>query len=373
MKKKATSAPETLSFKMIVAGSIWARGWGLLGRKELKNDQGLWLRPCGSVHTLLMRFPVDLIFLDSENQVVKTCPSLKPFKFAAGDPQTHSVLELPEGFLIHNHLAVGDRLLIAPAGKKEVKITLQTREAGKSGDPSESLGSGASKNSASGKGSKTRWVRILFPSPLFVAPVALPVIMFGIGLGLGLRGALQIVDFTAGNALRGTARVLRLGKPKSECLPVEEASASLNGHKKRMEQANGEPYSTEGEEAAVLVTSDLEESRSFRVAGKPVTIGTGQNCDIRLPAAEGIAEEHARLWWRDGRLMLHHIAPDLATYVATKNIIWTSLEDGDEAAIGPYTLRIVLGREEVQTKEEADPGEYSLSVALEPPQLVHAA
>ena len=67
--------------------------------------------------------------------------------------------------------------------------------------------------------------------------------------------------------------------------------------------------------------------------------------------------------------MLHHIAPDLATLVGSRKIIWTILEDGDEAAIGPYTLRIGVGQPEIQTKEEAEPGEYSMSLDLEQRQL----
>ena len=120
----------------------------------------------------------------------------------------------------------------------------------------------------------------------------------------------------------------------------------------------------------MLVTSDLDECRLFRVSEKPVTIGTGDNCDIRLPASEGIAEEHARLWWRDGRLMLHHIAPDLVTFVGSRKIIWTTLEDGDEAAIGPYMLRIRVGAQETPTREESAPMEYSVSSSLEQLQLV---
>ena len=208
MIKKATSAPETLSFRVKVADNLWARGWGLLGRKELKKDAGIWIKPCGSVHTLLMHFPVDLIYLNSENQVVKLYHRLEHFTFPAGNRQTHSVLELPEGFLVRNHLAVGDRLEIVPVGKKEVSITLETGSPGKSRD------SKVSQNAASRKRSHTRWVRVLFPSPLFVAPVALPIIMFGIGLGLGRRGALQLIDVTLGNALRATGTVLGLRKPK---------------------------------------------------------------------------------------------------------------------------------------------------------------
>ncbi len=55
---------------------------------------------------------------------------------------------------------------------------------------------------------------------------------------------------------------------------------------------------------------------------------------------EVFAAEHARLWWRDGQRMLHHLAPDHATIISGKQIIWTSLEDGDEPSFGPYSLRI---------------------------------
>ncbi len=93
-------------------------------------------------------------------------------------------------------------------------------------------------------------------------------------------------------------------------------------------------------EATILITSGLDQGRSFQVGGQPVTIGSGESCGIRLPAAPGFAAEHARLWWRDGQRMLHHLAPDQTTIVAGREIIWTSLQDGDEASIGPYLLRI---------------------------------
>ena len=75
--------------------------------------------------------------------------------------------------------------------------------------------------------------------------------------------------------------------------------------------------------------------------------------------------------------MLHHIAPELVTLVGSREILWTSMEDGDEAAIGPYTLRISVGRQEIQTQEiqtneAAAPSEYTLSLPLEQPQLAHA-
>ena len=92
----------------------------------------------------------------------------------------------------------------------------------------------------------------------------------------------------------------------------------------------------------------MDEDRSYQVNGEPVTIGSGPRCDIKLLAAPGVLPEHARMWWRDGRLMLHHLAPSQVTIVSGKHILWTALNDGDEAAIGPYLLRIALQREEYQ-------------------------
>ncbi len=75
----------------------------------------------------------------------------------------------------------------------------------------------------------------------------------------------------------------------------------------------------------------------------------------RLPAAAGIAEEHPRLWWRMVGLC-RTIAPDLVTSVGGRKILWTSLEDGDETAIGPYPLRIGVGRWVPQAREDTTPG-----------------
>ena len=106
-----------------------------------------------------------------------------------------------------------------------------------------------------------------------------------------------------------------------------------------------------GSQASVLVTSGLDEDRKYQEVEKPVTIGSGEHCDFRLQAGPGVFAEHARLWWRDSRLMLHNLAPGHATVVSGRDIMWTCLEDGDEAAIGPYLLRIALQREEYQQED----------------------
>jgi len=91
--------------------------------------------------------------------------------------------------------------------------------------------------------------------------------------------------------------------------------------------------------AVVVVAEGPDQGHSFELGERPVTVGSGKACAIRLPAAPGLAEQHARMWWRDGRLMLHHIASGQVTTVAGKSVVWAAVEDGDEVSVGPYVLR----------------------------------
>jgi VWFA-related protein len=91
--------------------------------------------------------------------------------------------------------------------------------------------------------------------------------------------------------------------------------------------------------AIVVVTGGPSNDLRFELGERPVTIGSGSRCVIRLPAAPGLAEQHARMWWRDGRLMLHHIASGHVTTLAGRSVVWAGVEDGDEVSVGPYVLR----------------------------------
>ena len=96
----------------------WTRSWGLLGRKGLPGDLGLWIRKCKYVHTFFMRFPIDAVYLAGDGTVVKTCSRLKPFRFSAGGRRADSVLELPAGSLEGRKVVDGEKLMIAPMDTK---------------------------------------------------------------------------------------------------------------------------------------------------------------------------------------------------------------------------------------------------------------
>lgn len=88
----------------------WSRIAGLLGRSSLDEDEGLLLAPCTSIHTVLMRFPIDVLYLDREHVVVKAVRALRPFRFSACLRGGHSALELAAGAIGASDTRVGDHL-----------------------------------------------------------------------------------------------------------------------------------------------------------------------------------------------------------------------------------------------------------------------
>jgi Uncharacterized conserved protein len=88
---------------------MWSRFWGLMGRRRLPNDEGLLIDPCNSVHTFFMRFPIDVLFLDQDDRVLKITTELKPFRVAVGRG-ARRVLEITAGRAAGVGVRVGDKL-----------------------------------------------------------------------------------------------------------------------------------------------------------------------------------------------------------------------------------------------------------------------
>jgi hypothetical protein len=98
------------------ADRAWSRVVGLLGRRSLAEDEGLLLTPCTSIHTLFMRFPIDILYLNREHAVVKAVKDLRPFRVSACLRGAHSILELPVGAIEASGTQVGDSLALTPPG-----------------------------------------------------------------------------------------------------------------------------------------------------------------------------------------------------------------------------------------------------------------
>ena len=95
------------------ADGAWGSFKGLMLQEALPAGHGLLFRPARGVHTHFMRFPIDLVFLDESNRVVKIREAMRPWRFdttnAAG------VIELNAGAVRAADVRVGDVLRFAPS------------------------------------------------------------------------------------------------------------------------------------------------------------------------------------------------------------------------------------------------------------------
>lgn len=99
--------------KVIFAKNLFARMKGLLGRKSLGPDTAMVIDPCSSIHTLGMRFPIDVIFLDSNNTITALVPQVGPGRlWVSGGWRARRVIESEAGLLPLSSLHVGDTLLL---------------------------------------------------------------------------------------------------------------------------------------------------------------------------------------------------------------------------------------------------------------------
>ncbi len=103
-----------------VADSYFTRLVGLLGKTSrwAQSGRGLWIIPSRGVHTIGMLFPIDLIFLNKEKQVVHVEEHVRPFHISKVSLKALSVLELPTHTIYHSHTQVGDQLEIARLKKE---------------------------------------------------------------------------------------------------------------------------------------------------------------------------------------------------------------------------------------------------------------
>lgn len=79
------------------AATFNARRMGLLNRHALDDDEGMLLLPGGSIHTVGMRFAIDVVFLDRRLRILKIAPYLQPYRLALAPRGTQSVLEIRAG------------------------------------------------------------------------------------------------------------------------------------------------------------------------------------------------------------------------------------------------------------------------------------
>lgn len=101
-----------LGERITVAETSLTRMIGLLGKKGLEPGTGLLIIPSQAVHTVAMRFPIDVLFVDRHWRVVHVRPEMAPYRLTGVHWKARCVIELPQGTIVRSRTEIGDQLSI---------------------------------------------------------------------------------------------------------------------------------------------------------------------------------------------------------------------------------------------------------------------
>ena len=97
-----------LAARCRIADSYLPRLIGLMGAPGLEPGEGLLIRPCNSIHTHFMRFPIDVLYVSHEDKVVAIDEAMAPWRFGRIHRNARYVVELPAGTVAATGTLVGD-------------------------------------------------------------------------------------------------------------------------------------------------------------------------------------------------------------------------------------------------------------------------
>jgi hypothetical protein len=101
--------------KLAIADRFWSRFRGLQFRRMLPVGEGILLAPCSSIHTMWLRFPIDVAMLDHTGKVLAVHNAIRPWRLVFAPRGTHAVLEAAAGSL---NLTEGEMMALhSPSGR----------------------------------------------------------------------------------------------------------------------------------------------------------------------------------------------------------------------------------------------------------------
>jgi uncharacterized membrane protein (UPF0127 family) len=109
-----------------IAAGFWRRFAGLQLRRRARFPAGcgILLVPCNSIHTMFVRFPLDVTFLDKSGKVLAVRRGVRPWRIVAPVKGARAVLETPADAV---EIAVGDVLRIRAGSSAQCSLPRRLR------------------------------------------------------------------------------------------------------------------------------------------------------------------------------------------------------------------------------------------------------
>lgn len=83
-----------------------------LGMLSYKSPKPLLLRTRYGIHTFFMKYPIDILVINQQNQVVAMKKHMKPNTLFLWNPRYNLIVELPAHTIQQTATTIGDRIAI---------------------------------------------------------------------------------------------------------------------------------------------------------------------------------------------------------------------------------------------------------------------
>lgn len=112
MRLRNATTGEVIAGSVERAEGVVERMVGLLNRPHIAPDEGVWFPNCGTIHTIGMREPIDVLFLDRQSRVMQMLREVPRNRLAVTCVGAYVTVELGSGALDARDILVGDRLVL---------------------------------------------------------------------------------------------------------------------------------------------------------------------------------------------------------------------------------------------------------------------
>ncbi|WP_428911917.1 DUF192 domain-containing protein [Niallia sp. Krafla_26] len=103
---------KNIPIKVYQFNTFFKRLKGLMFRIRPIVEEGILLTPCNSIHMFFMFFPIDVVFLNEQYEIVSLHKNVKPWRVILPIKNAKSALELPLGTITNYSLQIGDTINI---------------------------------------------------------------------------------------------------------------------------------------------------------------------------------------------------------------------------------------------------------------------
>lgn len=97
-----------------LADGFFTRFRGLMFKKSIPNGWGLMIVPCNQIHMFNMNFPIDVVYIAKNGEIVFIDENVPQRKICKAVKEAHCVLELNAGTAKGLGLNIGNTLTAEP-------------------------------------------------------------------------------------------------------------------------------------------------------------------------------------------------------------------------------------------------------------------